>query len=61
MTNIPLDEAAARVRTFIEARKAYRSRLNPHIIKPSPDRIIAEYGYLDMNDLQTLVDAAGRS
>lgn len=54
--------AIDRVQAFIDGRKAFRSRLNLRG-NPVPDRIIAEYGYLDIHDLQAVVDAAtsGRS
>lgn len=53
-------EAAARVQAFLDGRKAYRSRLDPSVTRPLPDRIIAQYGYLDVGDLQAIVDAVLR-
>ncbi len=52
-----MTDPAKRVQKFIDARRTYRSRF-PKGRNPVPDRITAEYGYLDINDLQALVNAA---
>lgn len=54
--------ATDRVRTFVAARErhhapARRAEKFGGAKNPVPDRIIAQYGYLDMGDLLTICDA----
>ena len=52
------EEAAARVRAFIDARDEWQRRrgYGPTYTVLEPDRILASYGALDMNDLRLLVE-----
>lgn len=56
------NEAAARVRAFIDARDHHRARIakaqammGRKPTNPMPNLIIAEYGSLDVEDLRILV------